>query len=403
MQHVVEVAADQQPLVGGPVGGAEAQAGHPPQRRLQQAGAQHAGRAHLAGVERCSRHRDARTLGELVHQGGVARRRGGSGRAVPHQDEGACGHSVAGERHDRADCRRRRPGTPRTGRPRRGVRPRCVGQVVRQQRCIGLLTAQRSHHRCGQFPGSGTAGTHRAGPFPGRPLDHVPARRRRPHDRNRLGQLGDGQLDHRPRRPPGVQGQAELPAGRGEEPGPGPFDEQGVRSPVLLGHVVDVPGGPAVGQDVPPRVQPTTARGELDLARRVSTGGRATVCGIDRPGIERADEQLADPQVRQQGGRGGVHEADHALVVVGEDAAPGPVQELVGQGPPGRAHVVRRARRGDRPVRVDVLPLLDQRDPPVAGSACGDLRAGCVGVDQVTRGERSARLGATSLPGEHTG
>ena len=317
--------------------------------------------------------------------------------AVPHQDERARGHAVAGKRHDRADRGRRHPGTTRTGRggrPRRGVRPRCVGQVVRQQRCVRLLTAQRGHHRRGQFPGSGAPGAHRAGPFPGRPLDHVRARRRGPHDRDRLRQLGDGQLDHRPRRPPGVQGQAQPPAGRGEEPGAGPFDEQGVQSSALLGHVVDVPGGPAVGQDMAPRVQPAPARGELDLARCVGAGRRATVGGIDRPGIERADEQLADPQVRQQGGRGGVHEADHALVVVGEDATPGPVQELVGQGPPGRAHVVRRARPGDRPVRVDVLPLLDHRDPPVAGSARGDPRAGCVGVDQVTRGERSARPGA---------
>ena len=138
-----------------------------------------------------------------------------------------------------------------------------------------------------------------------------------------------------------------------------------------------------------PRVQPAPSRGELDLARCVGAGtSRPTVGRIDRPGIERADEQLADPQVRQQGGRGGVHEADHALVVVGEDATPGPVQALVGQGPPaGRTSSAGPAQVSA--VRVDVLPLLDHRDPPVAGSARGDPRAGCVGVDQVTRGEEA--------------
>ena len=40
---------------------------------------------------------------------------------------------------------------------------------------------------------------------------------------------------------------------------------------------------------------------------------------------------------------------------------------------------------GDRPVRVDVMPLLDHRDPPVAGCGARSPRAGCVGVDQVTR------------------
>jgi hypothetical protein len=104
-------------------------------------------------------------------------------------------------------------------------------------------------------------------------------------------QLGGGQLDHRPRRPTGVQGQAEPTAGGGEEPGAGPFGQQVVEPGVLLGDVVDVPGDPAVGQVPAARPQAAAGDGEVHLV-----GSR----GVERRGasLEGTGRQCPDPHVR---------------------------------------------------------------------------------------------------------
>ena len=342
VQHVVEVAADQQPLLGGPVGGAEGQAGHPRQRRLQQAGAQHAGGAHLARVERCGRHRDARTLGELVHQGGVAGRRGGPDRSVPHQDERARGHAVAGKRHDRADRGRRHLGTTRTGRggrPRRGVRPRCVGQVVRQQRCVGLLTAQRGHHRCGQFPGSGAARS-----APSRTVPRPPTRPRPRPSTRATRPRRPAPARRRPARPPSspsARGAGTGPASRWREARNRDRDRSTSRvssRPCCSVTSSTYQAAQPSARYVAPRVQPAPARGELDLARCVTVGE-------DRPSGDRARPTSSSP-TRRFGSRADAVAFTKRITPWSSWARmplPAPSRSWSARVRPDRAHVVRRA------------------------------------------------------------
>jgi len=97
--------------------------------------------------------------------------------------------------------------------------------------------------------------------------------------------------------------------------------------------------------------------------------------------IERTTQQLTEAHVRQQGEGRGVHVADDALVVVGEDAA-GAVEQPVRQ----RARTERRALDllraggGDRPVHVDVVPLLHHRTSPSPGPYDGGFRAPAASV-----------------------
>jgi hypothetical protein len=365
--HVVEVAPDQHALVRRPVRGAQGEARHLRQRRLEQAAAQHPRRAHLPGVERRGGHGDPRALRELLHESGVDGR-GDGGRqrvGVPQQDERTGRHAVAGKRHDRADGR----GT----RPRPALPPRRAVEVVDQQRGVALLAPQRGRDRFGQGRDVGATRAHRAAAVACRPFER-PAGHRGPDDHDGVSQLGGGQLDHLLRGPAGMQGQAQATAGRGEEPRPASFGEQVVQPRVLLGDVVDVPGDPAVGQPPSACAQAPPADAELGMRGAVRRG----LLGMVR--IERTVEQLTDPYVRQQGEGRGVHVADDALVVVGEDAAGAVEQPVRQRARPDRALDLLRAGGGDRPVHVDVVPLLHHRTSPSPGPYDGGFRAPAASV-----------------------
>ena len=207
VQHVVEVAADQQALVGGPVRGAQGQAGHVRQRRLQPGccaaprscapAARRAPAAAIAIPARC---------GELLHERGVARAGadgpGHRGR-VPQQDERARPARRCREAPRPRRDRRRPPDRPDHAVAGSALRPRRVGQVVEQQRA-----AIASGPHSAAAPGRAGLTRRRARPThsapPRSPATHsiAPAASiAGPRPATACRQLGGGQLDHRPRRP----------------------------------------------------------------------------------------------------------------------------------------------------------------------------------------------------------